>query len=165
MHNPTHLPPVTTGISPIVLSIHLPEDYHPVNAIVRIADEAATYARTTEERPTAYCPAQQESRFRNINHGLLMEAMRLNELMRQQRDAIAEAQAALSAVALAFPERHARSAPVERLTPGAYHSPEARAAAAAEARHDSAAVNAQRTKALEALDLLAFNLRRDIFPV
>jgi hypothetical protein len=147
------------------MRFHIPEDWTPVSALCAIADESSAYGKVC----VGVCPAQQESRFRELSLRLILETGRINELMRRQADAIATAQAALARVALGLaPERIARDnteLPPERLTPGQYYALEARLAAAADARHDSAAAIARRRAGLEALDLLSFTLRQDCFPV
>ena len=155
----TNHPPESSGIEP--MRFFIPEDWSPVSALCAVADESSAFGKRCE----GVCPAQQEARFRELSIRLILETGRLNELMRRQAEAIATAQEALARVALGLaPERHARD-DSERLTPGQYYALEARLAAASEARHDSAAAIAQRRAGLEALDLLAFTLRRDCFPV
>ena len=157
--SPENLPAGTPAIEP--MRFHIPEDWSPVSALCAIADESSAFGKRCE----GVCPAQQEARFRELSIRLILETGRINELMRRQADAIATAQAALARVALGLaPERHARD-DGERLTPGQYYALEARLAAASEARHDAAAAIAQRRAGLEALDLLAFTLRQDCFPV
>lgn len=142
------------------MRFHLPEDWSPVNALCAIADESSAYAKRCE----GVCPAQNEARFRELSIRLILEAGRVNELMRLQAEAISTAQEALARAALGLaPERHARDAE-ERLTPGAYYTLEARLAAAADARHDIAAAVARRREGVEALDLLSFTLRQNCFP-
>ena len=144
------------------LSVHLPEDWSPVKALTAIADRSNEYGRAC----VGVCPAQQEARFRDLSMMLISEALRVNELLALQADAIATAQEALARVSLGLaPERHAADTlPPVRLVPGQYYTPEARHAAAREARHDSAAAQARRTQALEALDSLAHTLRLNVFP-
>ena len=155
----TNLPPESSGIN--LMRFHIPEDWSPVSALCAVADESSAYGKLC----VGVCPAQQEARFRELSLRLILETGRLNELMRRQAEAIATAQAALARVALGLaPERHARDGG-ERLTPGQYYALEARLSAASEARHDAAAAIAQRRAGLEALDLLAYTLTQDCFPV
>ena len=159
----TNHPPESSGIEP--MRFFIPEDWTPVSALCAIADESSAYGKRCE----GVCPAQQEARFRELSLRLILETGRLNELMRRQAEAIATAQEALARVSLGLaPERIARDnmeLPPERLTPGAYYALEARLAAAADSRHDSAAAIARRRAGVEALDLLAYTLRQDCFPV
>jgi hypothetical protein len=127
MNNPRTPSPEASG-STINLTVHIPDDWNPVRAMGAICDLSSDYGRACE----GVCPAQQEARFRDISLRLVTEAMRTNELLRRQQEALNAAKAALALAkdSLATP------AQPQRLLPGHYYPLSVRLDAAAAAAHN-----------------------------